>query len=79
VLAITCGGFEVQTLLPLRAYTAGLVVKVPSYEDRRVHGDSNLRPFGDGFRILHMILRERFRRREPLPAKPVGKPLPDVP
>jgi glycosyltransferase involved in cell wall biosynthesis len=60
-LAITCDGFEVETLLHLRAHAAGLaVVEVPSYEDERLHGTSNLRPFRDGMRIMRTILRERF-------------------
>jgi glycosyltransferase involved in cell wall biosynthesis len=60
-LEITCDGFEVETLLHLRAHAANLViVEVPSYEELRLNGDSNLRPFRDGFRILRIILRERF-------------------
>lgn len=60
-LKITCDGFEVETLLHLRAHAANLViVEVPSYEDLRLNGDSNLRPIRDGFRILRIILRERF-------------------
>jgi glycosyltransferase involved in cell wall biosynthesis len=66
VLALDCEGFEVETLLTLRACQAGLVVvEVPSYEDARIHGVSNLRTFRDGYRVLRTILRERFRRRAP--------------
>jgi glycosyltransferase involved in cell wall biosynthesis len=58
-LSIDCDGFEVEALLHLRAHRAGLtVVEVPSYEDARISGSSNLRPFRDGFRILATILRE---------------------
>jgi glycosyltransferase involved in cell wall biosynthesis len=60
-LSIDCDGFEVETLLHLRARRAGLtVVEVPSYEDARISGTSNLRPFRDGLRILATILRERL-------------------
>jgi hypothetical protein len=33
---------------------------VPSFEDARIHGDSNLRPVRDGLRILATIVRERL-------------------
>ena len=47
----------------IRAAQAGLnVVEVPSYEEDRLHGSSNLRPFRDGLRILRLIFRERLRR-----------------
>jgi glycosyltransferase involved in cell wall biosynthesis len=79
VLEITCDGFEVETLLHLRAHHADLVVvEVPSYEDLRLHGASNLRPFRDGMRILKIILRERFARAEPQFAEPTAEPVPDA-
>jgi glycosyltransferase involved in cell wall biosynthesis len=53
-------GFEVETLLNLRAAAAGLTVtEVPSFEHARVHGTSNLNTFRDGNRVLRTILRER--------------------
>jgi glycosyltransferase involved in cell wall biosynthesis len=65
-LSIDCDGFEVETLLHLRALRAGLtVVEVPSYEDARISGTSNLRPLRDGLRILATILRERFKTDSP--------------
>jgi glycosyltransferase involved in cell wall biosynthesis len=55
-------GFEIETLMHVRAVNAGLkVVEVPSHESRRRFGNSNLRPFRDGFRILSVIVRERRR------------------
>jgi glycosyltransferase involved in cell wall biosynthesis len=79
-LEITCDGFEVETLLHLRAHAADLVVaEVPSYEDCRLNGGSNLRPFRDGFRILKIILHERFRRRDVRVPRRVREPLPDTP
>jgi len=59
-----CDGFEVETQMTIRAATAGLrIVEVPSYEDLRNHGVSNLRTFRDGTRVLRTIIAERFRRR----------------
>jgi glycosyltransferase involved in cell wall biosynthesis len=54
-------GFEIETLMHIRAVQAGLtVVEVPSHESRRRFGNSHLRPFRDGFRILQVIVRERM-------------------
>jgi glycosyltransferase involved in cell wall biosynthesis len=59
-LALRCDGFEVETLINLRAAKAGLpVVEVPSFEARRISGKSKLRPVRDGLRVLRTILRER--------------------
>jgi glycosyltransferase involved in cell wall biosynthesis len=56
-------GFEIETLMNVRALRHGLaVVEVASYESERIHGQSNLRTFADGWRVLRTILRERFRR-----------------
>jgi glycosyltransferase involved in cell wall biosynthesis len=55
-------GFEVETFLNVRALAAGLrVVEVASYESVRLHGDSHLRTFRDGTRVLLTIARERRR------------------
>jgi glycosyltransferase involved in cell wall biosynthesis len=57
-------GFEIETLLNLRAAAAGLsVAEVPSYEHARIHGTSNLNTFRDGQRVLRTILTEWRRRR----------------
>jgi glycosyltransferase involved in cell wall biosynthesis len=54
-------GFEIETLINVRALKANLrVAEVPSFEARRIHGASNLNAFRDGLRILRTILRERF-------------------
>ncbi len=59
-----CQGFEVETAMNIRAAKAGLrIQEIPSYERRRIHGDSNLRALRDGWRVLEVILRERPRRR----------------
>ena len=56
-------GFEIETLLNLRAATAGLsIAEVPSFEHARIHGTSNLNTFRDGRRVLRTILAERWRQ-----------------
>jgi Glycosyl transferase family 2 len=60
---VDCRGFEVETLINIRIARAGLIVReVPSFERSRIHGESNLRTFRDGGRVLRTILRERLRR-----------------
>lgn len=59
-LALDCDGFEVETLMHLRASRGGLrISEVPSFEHRRLHGTSNLSVVRDGFRIARIIVRER--------------------
>jgi len=71
-LHLACTGFEFESLLNIRAARAGLEVReVPSYEELRLHGTSNLNAVRDGLRILRVILRERFGEKE---AAPVGTP-----
>jgi len=56
-----CAGFEIETLMNVRALRSHLkVAEVPSFEHDRVHGVSNLKPIRDGIRVLKTILRERF-------------------
>lgn len=60
---VDCTGFEVETLINIRIARAGLHIReVPSFERDRIHGQSNLRTFRDGGRVLRTILRERVRR-----------------
>jgi glycosyltransferase involved in cell wall biosynthesis len=62
-LHVTCDGFEVETVINVRAARSGLnVVEVPSYERDRIHGLSNLNAWRDGRRVLRSIMRERFSR-----------------
>jgi glycosyltransferase involved in cell wall biosynthesis len=57
-----CEGFEVETLMNIRAARAGLQVhEVPSYEHDRRHGTSNLNARRDGARVLRTIISERVR------------------
>ena len=52
-------GFEIETVLNLRASAAGLAItEVPSFEHARIHGESNLRTLRDGQRVLRTILTE---------------------
>ena len=52
-------GFEVETVLHIRAVRAGLkIAEVPSFESHRMHGTTNLRTVRDGFRVLKAITSE---------------------
>ena len=70
-LELDCDGFEVETVMNVRAAKAGLMIQeIPSHEHLRLHGVSNLRIVYDGIRIAKFIVRERFLkpdRRAPLP------------
>ena len=62
-LNIDTDGFEVETLIGIRARRARLVIaEVPCFEAERIHGTSNLNAFKDGLRIARTIVTERFRR-----------------
>jgi glycosyltransferase involved in cell wall biosynthesis len=62
-IGIDSDGFEVETLIGIRAHRAGLrTTEVPCFETSRIHGTSNLRAFRDGIRILSVIVKERFRK-----------------
>jgi glycosyltransferase involved in cell wall biosynthesis len=66
-LALDCSGFEVETLMNIRAAMAGLCVhEVPSFEHRRVYGASNLHIVLDGWRIAKVIIREWRSYRRPV-------------
>jgi glycosyltransferase involved in cell wall biosynthesis len=59
-LNVDIDGFEVETLINLRAAKSGMrVTEVASFELERIHGQSNLKTFRDGWRVLGTILRER--------------------
>ncbi|MEU8250115.1 glycosyltransferase family 2 protein [Nonomuraea sp. NPDC048916] len=61
-MALDCDGFEIETLMNVRAAQAGLLIaEVPSHERSRIHGESNLHAVRDGWRVLKTIMRERFR------------------
>ncbi len=55
--------FEVEACLNIRALAAGLkVAELPSYEEERIYGQSNLKAIPDGWRILKLIFREAVSR-----------------
>nr|WP_152629088.1 glycosyltransferase family 2 protein [Actinoplanes utahensis] len=59
-------GFEIETMINIRAVAEKLKVgEVGSTEHERIHGESNLNTFRDGFRVLRTIFSEygRMRRR----------------
>jgi glycosyltransferase involved in cell wall biosynthesis len=57
-----CEGFEVETLMNIRAARARLRIhEVPSYEYDRRHGTSNLNARRDGVRVLRTIISERVK------------------
>jgi glycosyltransferase involved in cell wall biosynthesis len=67
-LDLTADGFEIETQMVVNAVKAGLrMAEVPSFELMRRSGQSNLRTFRDGQRVLRTLLLERFRpaRRRP--------------
>ena len=52
-------GFEIETVMNVRALRAGLkVAEVPSFEAERVYGIGRLRAIPDGWRVLKTIFRE---------------------
>jgi glycosyltransferase involved in cell wall biosynthesis len=66
-------GFEIETLINIRVARAGLrIFEVPSYEQPRMHGNSNLRAFSDGFRVLRTVMAERRRANEAPEQAPEG-------
>jgi glycosyltransferase involved in cell wall biosynthesis len=57
-----CSGFEVETLMNIRvAGSTAKVIEVPSVEDCRRTGSSNLRVGRDGMRVLRTIAAEWIR------------------
>ncbi len=64
LLQLDGDGFEIETMMNVRALRAGLkVAEVPSFEAARVYGEGRLRTIPDGWRVLKTIYRER---RSPL-------------
>ena len=70
VLALSGDGFEIETEMNLRALRFRLkVVEVPSFEAERIHGESHLHAFRDGWRVLKTIGREwRANLKDAYPA-----------
>lgn len=59
VIDLDCTGFEVETLMHIRAARAGLIIEeVPSFEGKRSVGATNLHAVRDGLRIAALLVRE---------------------
>jgi hypothetical protein len=57
-------GFEIETMINIRAAVDGLKVgEVSSVEHARIHGETNLNTFRDGFRVLRTIFSEYGRMK----------------
>ncbi|WP_231974071.1 glycosyltransferase family 2 protein [Pseudonocardia sp. HH130630-07] len=55
-------GFEIETVLNCRVAAAGFAItEVPSVEKERMFGETNLRTFADGTRVLRTLAAERRR------------------
>ena len=55
-------GFEIETVINCRmAASNARIAEVPSIELRRISGETNLRTFADGARVLRTIIAERKR------------------
>lgn len=58
-LHLDVDGFEIETLMNLRALSAHLkVAEIASFEADRLHGESHLQAIPDGWRVLKIIFRE---------------------
>lgn len=76
-LALDADGFEIETQIVTRAVRVGLrIAEVPSQEAPRRYGESNLRTFRDGWRVLCAMLREW---RSAVPTVATGAALSIVP
>lgn len=74
LLGLDSDGFEIETVMNIRALRAGLkVVEVPSFELPRIHGESRLRTVPDGWRVTKAIFRERVRQ-DASASRSVGRP-----
>ncbi|BFU44365.1 glycosyltransferase family 2 protein [Krasilnikovia sp. MM14-A1004] len=68
-------GFEIETMINIRAAVDGMKVgEVGSIEHERIHGETNLNTFRDGFRVLRTIFSEYGRARGQRKSKHRGTP-----
>ena len=73
-LNLTADGFEIETMLNVRALKADLkIAEIPSYEYRRIYGTSKLSAFRDGIRVLQTIIREWSRGPLTQPSQQPGQ------
>jgi glycosyltransferase involved in cell wall biosynthesis len=74
-LCLSADGFEIETQIVVHAVKAGLrVVEVASFEAPRRTGESNLRTFRDGSRVLRELVSARRRDLLLAPEEPVRRP-----
>ena len=75
LLELDADGFEIETVMNIRALRADLrVAEIASFEEPRLHGEAKLRALPDGWRVLKTILRERFGRRLSRRELPAAQP-----
>ena len=75
-IQLDCDGFEIETQINLRMYKANLkIIEVPSFERRRIYGQSNLNTFRDGWRVLKTIVKERLQTPPTLALPHASAPL----
>jgi glycosyltransferase involved in cell wall biosynthesis len=75
-LVLSADGFEIETQIVVHAVKAGLrIAEVASFEAPRRSGESNLRTFRDGSRVLRELVRARRRDL----SLPIEEPLPEAP
>jgi glycosyltransferase involved in cell wall biosynthesis len=74
-------GFEIETIINTRIAKARMrIVEVPSFEFERIHGQSHLNTWRDGFRVVRALMVERVNRVgteaavRPLPLPPAQVP-----
>ncbi len=78
-LDLDCNGFEIETMMNVRALKAGLkITEVPSFEYPRVHGYGRLKTIPDGWRVLKTIFAETFKRQEQMVFIPVTGSRPET-
>jgi glycosyltransferase involved in cell wall biosynthesis len=78
-LDLDCNGFEIETMMNVRALKAGLkITEVPSFEYPRVHGYGRLKTIPDGWRVLKTIFSETFKRQEQMVFIPVTGSQPEA-
>ncbi|WP_344123378.1 glycosyltransferase family 2 protein [Kocuria aegyptia] len=71
-------GFEIETLMAIRAAKAGLkIAEVPSFEANRLNGVSNLHTFRDGARCLKTLVAEGVAPRT-MSRIPEAAPIPAI-
>ncbi|MCU1469014.1 MAG: glycosyl transferase family 2 [Glaciihabitans sp.] len=77
-LQLTSTGFEIETEMCVNAVRSGLrIAEIASHERDRRFGESNLKTFRDGWRVLKTMIRLRFRGRiQQDPAPQALEPLP---